>query len=126
MSNTVELRVDGERIVIEIESFSALERMVWAGKAPDSIKQGSNNRMDVTEDVVDFLINLTTSQTILTESLLQELPEKELTRLFNAVVTYSFDENAELSDRGAEQYRADNSQRVEWNEDGSIDLEDWR
>lgn len=127
MTNTIELRVDGESIDIEVEPLSALETMLWAGKAPGGIKQADQeSEVQVDEGVVEFLVDLTTSQTILTEDLLQELPQNELTRLFNGVVVYSFDEDGELPERGADQYRVGEDKTIEWNDDGSLDLDDWR
>jgi len=126
MTNTIEIRVDEESIDIEVEPLSALETMLWAGKAPEGIKQADEEgEVAVDESVVEFLVDLTTSQTILTRDLLEELPQDELSRLFNGVVVYSFDEDGELPERGADQYRMEDKE-IEWNEDGSLDLDDWR
>jgi len=100
--------------------------MLWAGKAPEGIKQADEEgEVAVDESVVEFLVDLTTSQTILTRDLLEELPQDELSRLFNGVVVYSFDEDGELPERGADQYRMEDKE-IEWNDDGSLDLDDWR
>jgi hypothetical protein len=123
MTNTVELRVDGERIEIEIEPLTQIEKMLWAGKAPDTLIDGSAD-VSVSEELVEFLIDLTTSRTILNRKLLNDLPQRELNRLMNAAVVYSFDEDADFPERGAEEYTEDTS--IDWNEDGSIDLYDWR
>lgn len=126
MTNTIEIRVDGESIDIEVEPLSALETMLWEGKAPEGIKQADEEgEVAVDEGVVEFLVDLTTSQTILTRDLLEELPQDELSRLFNGVVVYSFDEDGELPERGADQYRMEDKE-IEWNDDGSLDLDDWR
>lgn len=126
MTNTIELRVDGDSIDIEVEPLSALQTMLWAGKAPEAVKAEDASNVEVNEDVVEFLIDLTLSQTILTRELLEELPQNELSRLFNGVVVYSFDEDGDLPERGADQYRLDDDKTIEWNDDGSLDLDDWR
>lgn len=124
MTNTVEIRVDGDRIDIEVEELSDLEQMIWAGKAPELLKKENVDEQPSDESVVEFLIDLTTSQTILTKELLDELPQDELVRLFNGVSVYSFDAG-ELPERGAERHRVEDK-TIDFNENGSLDLDEWR
>jgi hypothetical protein len=118
MTNTVDLRVDGDRIDIEVEELSDLDMMLWAGRAPESL-MGRVSEVKVDEDIVEFLIDLSTSQTLLTRDLLEELPQEELSRLFNGVVIYAFDSDEELPDRSS------GETTIEWNDSGSVDLDDW-
>jgi hypothetical protein len=128
MTNTIDIRVDGDSIDIEVETLSPIEQMLWAGKAPDEITDidDTSGGVSVGEETVKFLIELTTSQTILTRELLEELSQDELSRLFNGVVMLSFDSDHTLPERGGDQYRLDTDDTVEWSDDGSVDLDEWR
>lgn len=127
MTETIELRVDGDSIDIEVESLGALGRMRWATRAPSNLKgveQGDAN-IEATEELLDYLINLTTSQTILTRELINELPQEELNYLFNSVVKCSFEDDPDIRERGADQFRATDDETTLF-DDGSVDLDDWR
>jgi len=122
MSDTIELHVDGDVVHIDVDTLSSLEVFQWAAKAPDVMKQGETT-IQATEEVLEFLVDLTTSQTILTRELLNQLPQEELSILFAGVVDLAFNEDAEFS-----RERVDSSQdpkAVEW-EDGGLDLDEWR
>jgi hypothetical protein len=131
-TNTFEIESpEGEMVEIEVEELSALNQMSWASKAPESIRSENMDDIEIDEDLVEFLVDLTTSQTILTRELLEELTQAELTRLFNGVVMYSFGGDGDLPERGADQYRVDDgddemSHDLEFNDDGSLDLDDLR
>jgi len=131
-TNTFEIESpEGEMVEIEVEELSALNQMSWVSKAPKSITSENMDDIEIDEDLVEFLVDLTTSQTILTRELLEELTQSELTRLFNGVVTYSFGGDSDLPERGADQYRMDDeddemSHDLEFNDDGSLDLDDFR
>jgi len=115
--NTIDIRVDGERIEVEVEELNSLEIMRWAAKAPDALKQGDPDAVASGPELIDFMVELATEQTVLTENLLKELDEQELGRFLGGVVSLAFGEEADL-DR-------DEPQTIDFNEDGSVDLGDW-
>jgi len=95
--NTIDIRVDGETVEVEVEELSSLEIMRWAAKAPDSLKQGDPDKVKSGPELIDFMVELATEQTVLTEELLKELDQEELGRFLGGVVSYAFGEEADLN-----------------------------
>lgn len=121
-TNTFEIESpEGEMVEIEVEELSPLERMTWAARFPGDL---SSEGFNATPEIMEYLVELVEEQTVLTRELLDELNEHELSHTFNAVVVYSFD-----SDDSVERPSADNDEMqhdLEFNDDGSLDLDDWR
>ena len=117
MTNTVEIHVDGETVSIEVDELSSLEQMRWAAKAPNQLidKDGDEDVL-VTPGLMEFVIDLTTSRTVLTESLLEEIPQEELTRLIEGVIAYSF----------GEEPPEEKEQTIDFDDNGAVDLDEWR
>lgn len=116
-NNTIDILVDGETVEVQVEELSSLEIMRWAAKAPDALKQGDPNEVKSGPELIDFMVELATEQTVMTEELLKELDQEELGRFLSGVVSYAFGEEPDL-DR-------DEPQTIDFNEDGSVDLGDW-
>lgn len=114
--NIIDVRVNGETVDVQVEELSPIEIMRWAAKAPDSLKQDEPELDSIGPESIDFMIELATEQTILTEELLQELNQDELGRFFGGVVAYAFGEEPDL-DR-------DEPDTINF-EDDSVDLGDW-
>lgn len=122
MTNSFELKTpEGEIIEIEVEEFTTLEQVKWGGRVPDGLKNvESPENARVTPESVQFLVDLTTSQTVLTESLLNELDMDELGHVFNATVGYAF---------GGDDFeveRPEEPEGIEFDDDDGFDLGDWR
>lgn len=115
--NTIDVRVNGETVEVQVEELGSLEILRWAAKAPDSLKQGDPEAVASGPEIVDFMVELATEQTVMTEDLLDELDQEELGRFLGGVVSLAFGQDAEL-DR-------DEPQTIDFNEDGSVDLGDW-
>jgi len=126
MTKTIDIKTpEGNTVDIEVEEFSSLELMIWAGKAPDAISVENEEDVRVTQEVVEFIIEVAESQTILTRELMDELEQEELTRFFNGVVAYAFGaDDVDLSRTSGQDYKFDDT--IEFNDDGSLDLDDWR
>lgn len=118
MTNTIEIQVEGETVEIEVEELSSLEQMRWAAQAPDALKQDSAESVQVGPELIDYMVDLATAQTVMTEELLDELDQKELGRFLGGAVSIAFGEEPDL-DR-------DELQTIEFNDDGSVDLDEWR
>lgn len=125
MTETIDIKTpEGEVVEIEIEELSSLETMRMAAKAPDGIKTNDPDEIDVTLEAVQFMVDLATSQTILTEDLLEDLETDELNRALSGIASYAFGvEDVDLS-REETDYEIDDD--IEFNDDGSLDLDDWR
>lgn len=115
--NTIDIRVNGETVDVHVEQLGSLEVLRWATKAPTSIKQEDPDDVQAGPEAIDFMVDLTTSQTIMTEELLDELDQDELARFLGGVISIAFGEEPEL-DR-------DEPQTFDFNDDGSVDLTDW-
>lgn len=94
-NNTIDVKVDGETVDIEVEKLSPVEVMKWAAKAPDSIKE-ADGEVTAGPEMVEYMVDLATSQTILTEELLSEIEKNELSRFLGGVIAYAFGEEADL------------------------------
>jgi hypothetical protein len=113
MTDTIDIRVDGETVELQVEELSRIERMKKAAEAPDVLLNGPNK---VTPETIQFMIDLITEQTVLTEDLIEELPKSEFERLMKGVVSISFDDDSLDLER---------EETITFNDDGSVDLEDW-
>jgi len=123
MTKTIDIRVDGEEVEIEVEELSPLEMLRWSAKAPNSIKTGNPEDAVTDPKLVDYLVDLTKSQTLLTEELLEEVPAEEISRLFNGVAGIAFDSEVDLS---RDERDFSQNETIEFNDDGSVDLSDWQ
>lgn len=123
MTKTIDIRVDGEEVEIEVEELSSLEVLRWSAKAPNSIK--TKDPEDAADDpkLVDYLVDLTKSQTVLTKELIGEVPPEELGRLFNGVAAYALGSDVDLS---RDETDFSQNKTIEFNDNGSVDLSDWR
>lgn len=95
MTEEVILHVDDKDVPIEIEPLTDLEKMKWMSEAPNihtDVDKGTP------EGMVPYLVALTKSQTLLTDELLNELPQDQLGKLFKAVVEVAFDIEAGTED----------------------------
>lgn len=119
MTETFTIEVDGEAVDFEIDELSSLEKIRWAAKAPDELMVAGDDRVRATPELLDFLVNLTTSQTALTEELLEEIPQEGLSTVFESVAAYSFGSEPVTEE-------TDETYDMNFNDDGSVDLEDWR
>jgi len=123
MTKSIDIRVDGEEVEIEVEELSSLEVLRWAAKAPNSIKGADPETAVEDPELITYLVEMTKSQTILTDELLEEIPPEELSRLLEGVVAYSFDSNVDLS-RDEDDFSQIDC--IELNDGGSVDLKDWQ
>lgn len=112
--NTIDIRVDGETVELQVEELSRIERMKKAAEAPDGML---DNPGTVTPEAIQFMIDLITEQTVLTEELIEEIPKAEFERLLKAVVAISF---------GDDSLDWEREETITFKDDGSLDLEDWR
>lgn len=98
MTKTVDIKTpEGDTIYIEVEELGTVGRMRMAAKAPDSMLQEDTGEIRAKPEVVEYLVTLVEEQTVLTEELMEELSGEETSRLLEAVVAYSFGEEADLS-----------------------------
>lgn len=114
MTDTIDIRVDGEAVELEVEELSLIERMKKAAEAPEALLNSPNK---VTPETIQFMIDLITEQTVLTEDLIEELPKSEFERLMKGVVAISFDDDSLDLER---------EESITFNDDGSLDLDEWR
>jgi hypothetical protein len=121
MTDTIDIRVDGETVELQVEELSRIERMKKAAEAPDVLLNGPNK---VTPETIQFMIDLITEQTVLTEDLIEELPKSEFERLMKGVVSISFDDDS-LDFEREQTDGFKNERAITFNDDGSVDLEDW-
>lgn len=117
--NALILEVDGEEVAIEVEELSQIEQMQMAAKAPDSMLQSDPSDVRVDKDVIDFLLDLVESQTVLTRELLNELDQEQISYVLNCVVAYSFGEEPDFG------FEETEDRTIDFNSDGSVDLDDW-
>lgn len=121
---------DGDKIEVEFEEFGSVERLMYLARAPDDfIEQADGDGIELTPDLIDYFTDIIVSQTILTEDLLNEIEMVEITRLIAAAAQLLADEEIDVPEpETGDDYRFDDSERdaVEFNDDGSVDLDDWR
>ena len=111
--NTIDIHVDGETVEVQVEELSSLEIMRWAARAPDSLKQGDPDEVKSGPELIDFMVELATEQTVLTEELLKEIDQEELGRFLGGVVSLAFGEKAELNRKNSQTIDFE----VEWDDD---------
>lgn len=115
--NTIDIQVDGEMVNVQVEELGSLEVMRWAAKAPESLKQGNPEAVASGPEVVDYMVELATEQTLMTEELLDELEQEELGRFLGGVVALAFGQEPDI-DR-------DEPKTIDFSENSSVDLGDW-
>lgn len=86
MNQTTTLFIDEERIDVEIEELSPLEQRRWSYK----LDVRPDGTVAMSPKMVDWMVDLAVSQTILTKELVREIPSEELDDFFNDVVNASF------------------------------------
>jgi hypothetical protein len=117
MTRTVDVKADGETVDVEVEELGPLEVMTWAAKAPDQLKN-AEKEVEVDVEVLNFMVDLATEQTVMTRDLLNELDKEELGRFLGAVVAYSFGEEADLE--------RDEPEEIDFESDEFFSLDEWK
>lgn len=77
---------DGETMEVEVEQFSSIEAMRRASEFP------ADGCLDI--ETIDYMIDIATDQTVLTEELLNEFDKSELGELLGKVVSVAFGEES--------------------------------
>jgi hypothetical protein len=127
-TRTLEIRTpEGEYIDIEVEELNSIEQMRWAGKVPSSLKEGDPENIETGPELIEFCIELAEERTILTEELMADLDQSELVRTINGIVAYSFGEDTFTGEdrTTAQDFKMSDDSSL-FNDDGSVDLDDWR
>jgi len=82
---------DGETVDIEVEQFSSIESMQRAAEFP-------GDSADVDMETINYMIDIATDQTVLTEELLNEFETSELGELLGKIVSTAFGNVETLND----------------------------
>lgn len=125
-THTLTLEVDGQRVDIEVEELTTMEQYRWSAKAPDSLLNLDSN-VDPSEDVVNFMFDLILSQTKLNKGSLNSLSPKHVNKLIHCVAAYAFgNQPTGTYAESQNEYKGETDANIETNENGAVDLEDWR
>lgn len=119
----ISVPVNDDTVEIMVEEFTTLERLIRAGAAPDSIKSDDPSEIELTEEAVKFMMDVTFSQTELSKDELNALTEENCMETMSRVVIAAF--GVEPYPIESSDYKLDPS-TVDFNDNGSVDLEDWR
>jgi hypothetical protein len=76
---------DGYMVEIEVEQFSSIESMRRAAEFP---ADATDDSIDI--ETIDYMIDIATDQTVLTEELLNEFDKSELGELLGKIVSTAF------------------------------------
>lgn len=129
-THTIEITAVGESVSIEVEELGPIGQLKWVGRAPDSLMEFTTDDpdSDVTTlpndpEIIQYLVDFTTENTILTAELLDELELEVLIRVISEVFAYGFGGEPVEQDEDAPTSVSDMS--IELNDDGTVDLDEW-
>lgn len=123
----ISARVNGEIIDIEVEELSTIQQARQAAIAPDSLIDADPDNPDniqVGPELIDFMEDITKQQTDLDEEYLNALDVNNCMNLMSRIVSAAFGTEPKPVNK-PDDYRI-NSDEIDFNNDGSVDLEDWR
>lgn len=130
----VTVNAGNESVDIEVDEFTGITKTMRAAEAPDVMTNAkAGDDVQVTPELIQYLLDITTEVTVLTEDLLDELEQEELVRVISHVTCHAFGQTPE-SDETADVYAwdelpdgvtdSDNATIAGFTEDGSLDVDE--
>lgn len=106
---------------VEVEEFKTLERIRKIAEAPiDKMEKPEN--IEMTEELVGYMKGIVISQTDISSTYLNSLNMENCIKTMSRVVTASFGIKPEPLSKSDYKY---NPNEIDFNDDGSVDLDDW-